>query len=73
MVCREEVQEEVGSWVVPLVSSNVQLGFPNRECDSGLSIESDCVRSSVVRVKVIVKVIDLQTSSQRDLSYMALT
>ena len=30
-------------------------------------------RRSVVRVKVIVKVIDLQTSRQRDLSYMALT
>ena len=33
----------------------------------------DSERPSVVRVKVIVKVIDLQTSSQRDLSYMALT
>ena len=38
-----------------------------------LNLTAQGVGISVVRVKVMVKVIDLQTSSQRDLSYMALT
>ena len=40
-------------------------------CDSLQNQTGDL--PSVVRVKVIVKVIDLQTSRQRNLSYMALT